>query len=31
MSKLLKPDFSRVVVEEHRKDGYWIEAFKAFD
>lgn len=31
MNKLLKPYFERQLVEEKRKDGYWIEAFIATD
>lgn len=31
MTKMLKPFFERQLVEDKRKDGYWIEAFNAFD
>lgn len=27
MSKLLQPYFERQLIEDHRQDGYWIEAF----
>jgi len=31
MGKILKPYFERQLVEDKRKDGYWIEAFKTVD
>lgn len=31
MEKLLKPYFHRQLIEDKRKDGYWIEAFKTID
>ena len=31
MKRLLKPYFERQLVEDKRKDGYWIEAFQVTD